>query len=145
MFPQTVRICIFVLIQVSAAQKFDYGFMSDVKFTNHTIELRNQGLLKGVIVEPKVNRKLSPVERYLGVPYASPPRGERRFMPPSSAVRWDGIRIADTFGPVCPQKFPNEANMSQSRKEYFRRLVKFLRNQSEDCLYLNIYAPLQGE
>jgi carboxylesterase type B len=35
--------------------------------------------------------------------------------------------------------------MPKGRYEYLKRLLPYLSNQSEDCLYLNIYAPIQGE
>jgi neuroligin len=61
------------------------------------------------------------------------------------------VRIADTAGPVCPQKLPDISNetaalerMPKGRVEYLKRLLPYLKNQSEDCLYLNIYAPVQG-
>jgi neuroligin len=60
------------------------------------------------------------------------------------------VRIADTLGPVCPQKLPDITNetaalerMPKGRVEYLKRLLPYLKNQSEDCLYLNIYAPVQ--
>jgi neuroligin len=31
------------------------------------------------------------------------------------------------------------------RLVYLRKLLPYLRNQSEDCLYLNIYAPVTGK
>lgn len=34
--------------------------------------------------------------------------------------------------------------MPKGRLEYLRRLLPYLQNQSEDCLYLNIYGPVQG-
>lgn len=35
--------------------------------------------------------------------------------------------------------------MPKGRLEYLKRLLPFLQNQSEDCLYLNIFAPVHGE
>lgn len=62
------------------------------------------------------------------------------------------ILLSYRFGPVCPQRLPNIANetaalekMPKGRLEYLRRLLPYLQNQSEDCLYLNIYVPIQGK
>ena len=102
------------------------------------------GELSGVIVS--LGRSLESVEVFRGVPYASPPIGTLRFMPPVSSARWHGVRVADKFGPVCPQKLPVlTEKMPKGRLDYLRRLLPYLKNQSEDCLYLNIYAPVQGE
>ncbi|KAL2744791.1 hypothetical protein V1477_007333 [Vespula maculifrons] len=100
------------------------------------------GELSGVIVT--LDRYLEGVEVFRGVPYASPPIGSLRFMPPVSGALWHGVKVADKFGPVCPQKLPELTDkMPKGRLEYLRRLLPYLRNQSEDCLYLNIYAPVQ--
>lgn len=66
-------------------------------------------------------------------------------MPPGSAPPWTNVLFADTPGPVCPQKLPDMKNMSAERKEMFKRLAQHLSNESEDCLFLNIYTPLQGK
>ncbi|XP_015185161.1 PREDICTED: neuroligin-4, Y-linked [Polistes dominula] len=101
------------------------------------------GELSGVIVN--LDRFLEGVEVFRGVPYASPPIGSLRFMPPVSGALWHGVKVADKFGPVCPQKLPELTDkMPKGRLEYLRRLLPYLRNQSEDCLYLNIYTPVQA-
>lgn len=109
-----------------------------------------QGDIVGEIVEP--NHKLLPkIEKFLGIPYASPPVGSQRFMPPGSPPPWMGEKIANSFGPVCPQNFPinnttvASTNISTGRYKYLKRLLPYLQNQDEDCLYLNIYAPARGK
>lgn len=108
------------------------------------------GDLRGVIVTLE-SRYLDPVEVFRGIPYASPPLASLRFMPPVSGALWSGIKVADRFSPVCPQVLPDIRNetavlkrVSKGRLEYLKRILPFLVNQSEDCLYLNIYAPAQG-
>jgi len=103
--------------------------------------------------------ELSDVEAFLGVPYATPPTGGLRFMPPVTPTHWRGVRLASKSSPVCPQRIPelelaavaartgNESatlrHMTRARFEYLRRLIPLLGNQSEDCLYLNIYVPVR--
>jgi para-nitrobenzyl esterase len=43
------------------------------------------------------------VTRFLGVPYAAAPVGERRFAPPAPVERWAGDRNATVSGPTAPQ------------------------------------------
>ncbi|XP_041974274.1 neuroligin-4, X-linked [Aricia agestis] len=108
------------------------------------------GDIRGFIVTPE-SRYLEPVEVFRGIPYASPPVGTLRFMPPVSGAQWSGVKIAEEFSPVCPQVLPDIRNetavlkrISKGRLEYLKRILPFLTNQSEDCLYLNIYAPAQA-
>lgn len=104
----------------------------------------NNGELSGVIIS--LGRNMESVEVFRGVPYASPPIGSLRFMPPVSGAIWQGVKIAEEFGPVCPQKLPSLSDkIPKGRLDYLRRLLPYLKNQSEDCLYLNIYAPVQGK
>ncbi|CAM1332683.1 Ces3 (predicted), partial [Pycnogonum litorale] len=103
------------------------------------------GSLRGEIISFTDSQ---PVEQFLGIPYASPPVGELRFMPPVTTSMWDGVRDANTFGPVCPQNFPDISDKQKAllkiplgRYEYLKRLEQYLHHQREDCLYLNIYVP----
>jgi len=43
------------------------------------------------------------VSAFHGIPFAAPPTGERRFLPPAPAPRWDGERDAAALGPAPPQ------------------------------------------
>jgi carboxylesterase type B len=117
---------------------------------NARIVRTKQGSVKGVLVIPS-NRELQPVEAFLGLPYASPPVGPLRFMSPVSPLPWNGVRLMDKYAPACPQTLPDVSNerealrfVTRGRLQYLRRLLPYLRNQSEDCLYLNIYAPVTG-
>jgi para-nitrobenzyl esterase len=62
---------------------------------------------------------------YLGVPYAAPPIGPRRWREPQNVPAWKGLRKATTFGAACPQ-LPAS----------WLPTVPW----SEDCLFLNIWS-----
>ncbi|XP_014262336.1 neuroligin-1-like isoform X2 [Cimex lectularius] len=106
-----------------------------------TVKLR-QGDIVGIVSRPN-DPALKPVQTFLGVPYAAAPVGNLRFMPPGSPLPWSGVKVADTFGPVCSQIVPDpyKMNISAGRREYLKKITAFLKPQSEDCLNLNIYAP----
>jgi para-nitrobenzyl esterase len=68
---------------------------------------------------------------YKGVPFAAPPLGELRWQPPAPVTGWTGTRKATAFAPACMQtgvSMPGEAPPAVS----------------EDCLYLNIWAPARS-
>lgn len=73
-------------------------------------------------------------------------------MPPVTPSTWKNTRLADHFSPVCPQTVPvtdtgMEAllEMPRGRLAQLRRMKPLLANYSEDCLYLNMYIPREGE
>ena len=74
-----------------------------------------QGDLRGTVTDR--------IQIFRGVPYAEPPLGGLRFRMPHPPRRWTGVRDATSFAAAAIQPhgdgFP----------------------QSEDCLYLNIWAP----
>lgn len=62
---------------------------------------------------------------YLGIPYAAPPVGALRWRAPAPAANWNDKREAKAFAPHCAQPLSPFGSASTS----------------EDCLYLNVYAP----
>ena len=92
---------------------------------------------------------LPPIEVFLGVPYASSPTGDGRFSPTSSPPPWDSVKKCLDLPPVCPQPMPDVSypvkSIPSDRLAYLKSIRPLLRRQSEDCLYLNIYAPHDGE
>lgn len=67
------------------------------------------------------------VRQFLGIPYAAPPVGARRWAPPQQPTAWTKVRAADKYADNCPQK---------SSSGVFARP-----STAEDCLYLNVFAP----
>lgn len=64
------------------------------------------------------------VHKWLGIPFAAPPVGNLRWREPQPVDAWQGVKTAGTYSPACAQTatwIPNA--------------------KSEDCLYLNIWAP----
>ena len=69
---------------------------------------------------------------FKGVPYAAPPVGELRWMPPRPVEPWPGSRPALKYGAAAPQNAmpvpPPGADTDVGR-------------QDESCLFLNIWTP----
>ncbi|MGV1683864.1 carboxylesterase/lipase family protein [Sphingopyxis sp. NJF-3] len=75
------------------------------------------------------------VVRFLGIPYAAPPVGERRWAAPAAPLPWAGRREAKTNGPGCMQAI-TPGGFGPWTHEYVTPPPV-----SEDCLTLNIWAP----
>jgi para-nitrobenzyl esterase len=65
------------------------------------------------------------VRAFLGIPFARPPIGPLRWQPPQPNEPWTGVRDASRFGDRCPQPPSSDP----------------LNVATEDCLYLNVWAP----
>lgn len=75
---------------------------------------------------------------FFGIPYAKAPVGELRFKRPRETEPWQGVFKADCFGNRCLQ--PGQKEGSFYHKEFWNN-PEYLPQESEDCLYLNIWTP----
>uniref|UniRef100_A0A8I5QL38 Neuroligin 3 n=2 Tax=Catarrhini TaxID=9526 RepID=A0A8I5QL38_HUMAN len=103
------------------------------------------GKLRGARV-PLPSEILGPVDQYLGVPYAAPPIGEKRFLPPEPPPSWSGIRNATHFPPVCPQNIHTAVPEVMLPVWFTANLdivATYIQEPNEDCLYLNVYVPTE--
>ena len=80
-----------------------------------------EGILEG--------KELSGIKVFKGVPFAAPPVGNLRWKAPQPVQKWEGVREAKEFG-ANPMQEPIFGDMNFGTK-----------NNSEDCLYLNIWTP----
>lgn len=65
---------------------------------------------------------------FLGIPYAAPPIGDKRWKAPEPAAPWSETREATSYGSLCTQLRPNNAAYDS--------------DSGEDCLSVNVWAPL---
>lgn len=85
-----------------------------------------QGLLEGTVsAKPGVRA-------FLGIPYATPPVGSKRWTAPEPPASWSGVRSAAKFGSRCIQTHPFPDMLFQSAAE------------SEDCLTLSVWTPAKA-
>ena len=68
------------------------------------------------------------VAAFLGIPYATPPVGDLRFRPPQPHAPWSAPLAATAYGSPCPQT----ARLHSP-------------STNEDCLFLNVFAPLHAQ
>lgn len=71
-------------------------------------------------------------ERFLGVPYAAPPLGALRFLPPAPVTPWETPLAATAPGPICVQHV--DSSLTDNKKG----------EGDEDCLTLNILRPAEA-
>lgn len=87
----------------------------------------------------QLNGDIRYVNTFLGIPFASPPVNHLRFRPPEPPAAWKPhIYNATFFRNVC----------QQPQNSYFEDSIRIVwpgftweKDSSEDCLYLNIFAP----
>lgn len=71
---------------------------------------------------------------FKGIPYAAPPVGDLRWKAPQPVTPWQTPRDCDEFASRCPQ--PDVSDRPWLGKSG---------PMSEDCLYLNVWAPAKAD
>ncbi len=85
----------------------------------------DRGLVRGVMDDGSL--------RWLGIPYAEPPTGSRRWRPPAPiSACWTEARDATQWAPACPQ-------IPQQQGQPFDPMAPLV--GQEDCLTLNVWRP----
>ncbi len=76
------------------------------------------------------------IHTFKGVPYGGPTGGANRFMPPTKAELWSGVRSTLAYGYLCPQI--DRAPASDETRFMFAWDEG---RADEDCLNLNVWTP----
>ncbi len=92
------------------------------------------GLIQGVETETPG------IYVYKGIPYAAPPVGDLRWKAPQPVIPWEGVKVADTYGPAAMQ-----APRLPGSFYYIEFFTDDGHRVSEDCLYLNVYTSSPGK
>ena len=87
------------------------------------------------------------VDAYLGLRYAAPPVGERRFKAPGRPEAWTNTYDATGYGAPCMQLYtpsgPNETAVTRQIQGIFPTYSE-QKIDNEDCLFLNVWTPDAG-
>lgn len=79
------------------------------------------------------------ITQYLGIPYASSP--PKRFAPGEAPAKWTAPLKAQKRKPICVQQFESLLNLFGRFKEVFNDPGSPPPEESEDCMYVNVFAP----
>ena len=96
--------------------------------------------------------KDSNVRVYKGIPFAAPPVGDLRWRAPQPVAKWDGVRMADHFGPTCTAgaggfgggRGQGKGGAPKGDQAKAAPPAPAGPAPSEDCLYLNVWTPAKS-
>ncbi len=72
---------------------------------------------------------------FRGIPYATQPVGDLRWLPPQTVKKWSGVRTAKKYGAISPQNPLLMGAPPPGMPDFSKEL------QDEGCLYMNIWTP----
>uniref|UniRef100_A0A0N5CFC7 Carboxylic ester hydrolase n=1 Tax=Strongyloides papillosus TaxID=174720 RepID=A0A0N5CFC7_STREA len=109
------------------------GNSLDHLFKGKEVEGRRIETKYGPVIGKRIiNDKDKEVDAFLGIPFAKPPIGELRFQKPVPPDSWTEPRRCFKF-----------ASRSIQKDMFFWQKYSLM-DTSEDCLYLNVFAPVNG-
>ena len=112
------------LASSTGAQSLRVPQLSEAPEVTDSVELKlKDGTVRGHVTSLGVNR-------YLGIPFGTPPVGDLRWQPPQPVSSWSGVRDATEYSKSCAQKE--------------NAFDDFSKGFSEDCLYLNVWTPQEA-
>ncbi|XP_031333110.1 putative inactive carboxylesterase 4 isoform X2 [Photinus pyralis] len=91
--------------------------------SDSTVQIKQGPTIVGLTLRTEDQQKT--FHSFRGIPYAIPPIGEQRFMPPVALSNYASVIKAYNEGPSCAQS-----------------TIPFVTIGEEDCLYLNVYTPM---
>jgi len=124
--------CVLFLVCVFSVFSFALPAEAQRKLPCTTAEVSTQhGPVCGLQLQSKgtAEREGAAVIAHLGIPFAEPPTGANRWLPPQPLDPWQQTYHATQFAPACPQW--NQGGSSIIGQE--------------DCLYLNVWAPQNAQ
>lgn len=120
----TMKICLSMLLVLSA--------LGSAILVRVPVSTR-LGTIIGTSVETLFNNRTGNVTRFLGIPYAEAPIGDRRFQKPVPKLNLSDPFEALEFGPACPQNLFMMTVWMPGFPEV-----------DEDCLTVNVFVPDTG-
>lgn len=97
----------------------------------------DSGIIAGTTTSVSCTSSAITVHQFLGVPFAAPPV---RFEPAHHPEPWDDVYDASQYKATCFQKFDYPEDARNRNMAWFNTPPP-PNGESEDCLYLNVYAP----
>jgi acetylcholinesterase len=114
----------------------------DVESRGPSADTRQVFLDDGIFV----GSRLDATDQFLGIPYAIPPKDDRRLHPPEPVKPYEGLYYVRSYGNACPQQrlvLPNGlgSQLGHDINEVIASLYDALRPTDEDCLTINVITP----
>ena len=131
----SVRACLstLLLLPVIAVAAFASGAPAHPPVTGPVVNVAT-GQLRGTLQ--------GKTAVFLGIPFAAPPVGNLRWREPQPPIAWTGVRDATKFGSSCVQVPAGIGGFIQPMAAAYGKTYNIVPVAiSEDCLFLNVWAP----